>query len=207
LTFGTGDANWLPRLPMVRSAVRAMDVLAALLGSDAGGNTAINKFVVAGGSKRGWTTWLTAAVDTRVVAIVPIVIDVLNVRACTINHYASYGFWAPAVGDYTRHKIHGRMETPGYAELLKIVDPYSYRGPTSNAKHSDALRRQRRIEFLREHAAARRPVIFRRSRNSSPPWCVIRIAPTAAQRSNRSPITSSSSGQGYAKIMSKSSGA
>jgi PhoPQ-activated pathogenicity-related protein len=33
------------------------------------------KFVVSGGSKRGWTTWTAAAVDKRVVAIVPASID------------------------------------------------------------------------------------------------------------------------------------
>jgi PhoPQ-activated pathogenicity-related protein len=123
----TGDATWLPRLPMVKSAVRAMDAVTELLGSDKGGKTSIKKFVVAGGSKRGWTTWLTGAVDRRVVALVPIVIDVVNVRACKINHFSSYGFWAPAVGDYTHHKIHERMDTPRYADLLKIEDPYFYR--------------------------------------------------------------------------------
>jgi PhoPQ-activated pathogenicity-related protein len=123
----TGDTTWLPRLPMVKSAVRAMDAVTELLASDKGGKTAIKKFVVSGGSKRGWTTWLTGAVDQRVAAIIPIVIDVVNVRACKMNHYAAYGFWAPAVGDYTRHKVHERMETPQYAEILKIVDPYSYR--------------------------------------------------------------------------------
>jgi PhoPQ-activated pathogenicity-related protein len=123
----TGDTNWLPRLPMVKSAVRAMDAVSEFLASEAGGKTAIRKFVVGGGSKRGWTTWLTAAVDPRVTAIIPIVIDVVNVRACKMNHFASYGFWAPAVGDYTRHKIHERFDTSEYTELLKIVDPYSYR--------------------------------------------------------------------------------
>jgi PhoPQ-activated pathogenicity-related protein len=123
----TGDATWLPRLPMVKSAVRAMDTVTALLGSDQGGKIPVTKFVVAGGSKRGWTTWLTGAADRRVVAIVPIVIDVVNVRACSINHFCSYGFWAPARGDYNRHKIHERMDTLAYAALLKIVDPYSYR--------------------------------------------------------------------------------
>src|SRR5206468_8597080 len=55
----TRDPTWLPRLPMVKSAVRAMDTVTALLGGEQGGKTAVNKFVVAGGSKRGWTTWLT----------------------------------------------------------------------------------------------------------------------------------------------------
>jgi PhoPQ-activated pathogenicity-related protein len=123
----TGDATWLPRLPMVKSAVRAMDAVTAFLAGDQGGKTTIKKFVVSGGSKRGWTTWLTGAVDSRVSAIIPIVIDVVNVRACKMNHFAAYGFWAPAVGDYTRHKVHERFDTPQYADLLKIVDPYSYR--------------------------------------------------------------------------------
>ena len=89
-----------------------MSDLTEFLASDQGGKTAVKKFVVSGGSKRGWTTWLTGAVDPRVSAIIPIVIDVVNVRACKMNHYASYGFWVPAVGDYTRHKVHERFDTP-----------------------------------------------------------------------------------------------
>ncbi len=123
----TGDTGWLPRLPMVKSAVRAMDAVTEFLASAEGGKTTVKKFVVMGGSKRGWTTWLTGAVDSRVTAIIPIVIDVVNVRPSMMNHYSAYGFWAQAVGDYTRHKIHERFDTPAFAELLKIVDPYSYR--------------------------------------------------------------------------------
>ena len=122
----TGDATWLPRLPMVKSAVRAMDTVTELLAGDKGGKTAIKHFVVSGGSKRGWTTWLTGVVDKRVTAIIPVVIDVVNVRACSMHHYAAYGFWAPALGDYTRHKVHQQADNPRYAELLKIVDPYCY---------------------------------------------------------------------------------
>lgn len=123
----TGDPGWLPRFPMVKSAVRAMDTVTALMGSEKGGKVSVKKFVVAGGSKRGWTTWLTGAVDKRVVAIVPIVIDVINVKKCTDNHWSAYGFWAPAVGDYVRHGIRARRETPEYAALNRLVDPYSYR--------------------------------------------------------------------------------
>lgn len=123
----TGDATWIPRFPMVKAAVRCMDAVTEFLASEAGGKVAVKKYVVAGGSKRGWTTWLTGAVDSRVVAVVPAVIDVLNVKAASINHYSAYGFWAPALGDYSKHKIHDRFDTPQYDELLKIEDPYAYR--------------------------------------------------------------------------------
>ena len=49
-----------------------MDTLTSLTASEEGGSDPVNKFVVAGASKRGWTTWLTGAVDKRVVALVPI---------------------------------------------------------------------------------------------------------------------------------------
>src|SRR5207248_8492406 len=74
----TGDETWPLRLPMTKSAVRAMDTIAAVLASPEGGGVKVGKFVVSGGSKRGWTTWTTAAVDPRVVAIVPASIDLLN---------------------------------------------------------------------------------------------------------------------------------
>lgn len=123
----TGDETWVARLPMVKSAVRAMDTVQALLAGPAAAKLKIDKFVVAGASKRGWTTWLTAAVDRRVVAIVPIVIDVLNVRISMKHHHAAYGFWAPAVQDYVHHGIPQREDTPEYAALLRIEDPYEYR--------------------------------------------------------------------------------
>jgi PhoPQ-activated pathogenicity-related protein len=123
----TGDDTWPARLPMVKSAVRAMDAIQAFAASPEAGGIKLEKFVVAGGSKRGWTTWDTAAVDPRITAIVPIVIDVLNVRVSMQHHFDAYGFWAPAVGDYVEHKITDRQDAPEYIELLKIEDPYSYR--------------------------------------------------------------------------------
>lgn len=123
----TGDETWPLRLPMTKSAVRAMDTVTAFCGEQAQGRTKVEKFVVAGASKRGWTTWTTAAVDDRVVAIVPLVIDVLNVSPTMEHHYRAYGFWAPAVGDYTALRLMERRDDPRYGELLKIEDPYSYR--------------------------------------------------------------------------------
>ncbi len=123
----TGDETWPARLPMVKSAVRAMDCVQELLASEQGGKVEIEKFVVAGGSKRGWTTWCTAAVDPRVAAIVPIVIDVLNVNTSMQHHVGAYGFYSLAINDYVQHKIMQRMHDPRLKQLYEIEDPYSYR--------------------------------------------------------------------------------
>ena len=125
--LGTGDPRWAPRNAMVKSAVRAMDTMTAVMASDAGGQAAVDRFVVAGGSKRGWTTWLTGAVDPRVVAIIPIVIDVVNVDPSMRHHFAAYGFWAPSVGNYVDHGIMAELDHPRLQELYRLVDPYFYR--------------------------------------------------------------------------------
>jgi PhoPQ-activated pathogenicity-related protein len=123
----TGEARWLPRLPMTKAAVRAMDTVTEFLKSEAGGGLAVDRFVVCGGSKRGWTTWTTAAVDNRVVAIVPFVIDLLNLEPSMIHHWRAYGFWAPAIADYEQMGIMNWMGTPQFRALLREVEPYEYR--------------------------------------------------------------------------------
>ncbi len=123
----TGDETWPARLPMTKSAVRAMDAVQELLASDAGGKVKVEKFVVAGGSKRGWTAWCTAAVDARVAAVVPFVIDVLNVTPSIKHHVAAYGFYSLAIKDYFDHRLVQRMDEPRNAALMEIEDPYAYR--------------------------------------------------------------------------------
>lgn len=123
----TGDARWPARLPMTKSVVRAMDAITAFCGSPEGGGIKIGRFVVSGGSKRGWTAWTTAAVDRRVTAVAPAVIDVLNVEKSLQYQYRSYGFWAPALNDYVRMRIMDWFTTPQLRALLRIEDPYNYR--------------------------------------------------------------------------------
>jgi PhoPQ-activated pathogenicity-related protein len=123
----TGDTRWAARLPMTKSAVRAMDTITAFCASPTGGGTAVNTFVVAGGSKRGWTTWTTAAVDRRVIGICPIVIDLLNIVPSFDHHYRAYGYFAPAVDDYVKAGVMDWMGTPQFKRLMKLVEPYEYR--------------------------------------------------------------------------------
>ena len=124
--MASGDPTWLARFPMVKASVRAMDTVQSFLAQNARPSQQVEHFVVAGASKRGWTTWVTGAVDNRVSAIAPVVIDVLNLDANMRHHYAAYGFWAPAVGDYVQHNIFQRRDDPRLRKLYTLVDPYYY---------------------------------------------------------------------------------
>jgi PhoPQ-activated pathogenicity-related protein len=123
----TGDSKWPARLPMTKAAVRAMDTVTAFSSSAEGGQLKVDRFVVSGASKRGWTTWTTAIVDKRVVAIIPLVIDLLNIEPSMLHHYAAYGFWAPSIQDYTSFRIMDWTGTPEYRALMKIEEPFEYR--------------------------------------------------------------------------------
>jgi PhoPQ-activated pathogenicity-related protein len=122
----TGDENWPLRLPMTKAVVRAMDAVQEFCASEAGGGITVKDFVVVGASKRGWTTWTTGIVDARAKAIIPMVIDLLNIIPSFRHHQAVYGFWAPAIDDYQNMHIMDRMETPEYKALMEIVEPYEY---------------------------------------------------------------------------------
>jgi len=123
----TQDPTWPLLLPMAKSAVRAMDTVQDHLTKATDGKVQIKDFVVSGGSKRGWTTWLTAAVDKRVRAIAPIVIDVLNMGPQMEHHFAAYGFYSEAIGDYEQMKVLNRMGSQGGSDIRNFVDPYEYR--------------------------------------------------------------------------------
>ena len=120
-----GDSFWPLQLPMVKSTVKCMDAVQQFA-QDTAGKTVTN-FVVAGGSKRGWTAWLTAAVDLRVSALAPIVSDLLNMSRSFPHHWACYGFWAPALQPYQDMNIFDALATPRGEQLIEIVDPYQYR--------------------------------------------------------------------------------
>lgn len=123
----TGDEKWPLRLPMTKAAVRAMDAVTGFLASPDGGRVKVDQYVVSGGSKRGWTTWTTAAVDKRVVAIMPAVIDLLNIEPSFLHHYRAYGAYSSDVDDYVKAGIMQWNGTAEYHNLMRIVEPFSYR--------------------------------------------------------------------------------
>jgi hypothetical protein len=90
-------------------------------------NEAIERFLVTGASKRGWTTYLTAAVDSRVKAMAPIVIDMLNMKAHTQWAEKMFGKQSEQIHDYTDLNLIDKMDEPGMIQLRQWVDPYHYR--------------------------------------------------------------------------------
>ena len=123
--LNTKDENWPLLFPMVKSVVKAMDVLQAFGKQELG--EPINKFTVAGASKRGWTAWLTAAVDPRVGAIAPVVIDMLNMRAQMPRQLKAFGAYSSRLAPYSSRGLLPIPETPEGQRLLSMVDPWAYR--------------------------------------------------------------------------------
>jgi PhoPQ-activated pathogenicity-related protein len=131
----TGDPEWLVQFPMTKAVVRAMDTVQTFAVETSGwpDPPRIDDFIIIGGSKRGWATWLTAAVEaqkgaaSRIRAILPASIDLLNLGRHFRHHWEAYGFYAPAIQDYVEFDVpcRARLAAAG-TTMLELIDPYSY---------------------------------------------------------------------------------
>jgi PhoPQ-activated pathogenicity-related protein len=120
----TGDDDWPLLAPMAKSAVRAMDATQEATKKEWGLD--VKTFTITGASKRGWTTWLTGAVDDRAVAIAPMVIDMLNMSEHTKLQKASFeGKSSEQISEY--EGLDQQIDTARGVALRKIVDPWEYR--------------------------------------------------------------------------------
>ena len=119
------DLTWPLLFPMVKSAVRSLDAIQAFATGVL--EHEINRFVISGGSKRGWTTWLTGAGDPRVEAIAPMVIDMLNMPESINYHITAWGDYSVQIQDYVNLGIAQDVNTRDGQELTAMIDPFSYR--------------------------------------------------------------------------------
>ena len=101
----------------------------------------IDEFTVTGASKRGWTTWTIGAVDKRVKAMAPLVLDCLNMRAAfrsviwTITWQAAnnvfsdwwqnLGGWSFALGQYYNEDLTKYIDDPVFDKMADVIDPFT----------------------------------------------------------------------------------
>lgn len=119
------DFTWPLLFPMTKSAIVAMDAVQQYARKEL--NRKVNRFVVSGASKRGWTTWLTGSQDPRVVAIAPMVIDVLNMPVNIDYQKKVWGDYSIQIDDYVKLGLAQDLSTPAGKDLATMIDPYSYR--------------------------------------------------------------------------------
>ncbi len=118
------------QIPMAGAVTRAMSLAERELAS-----LGVDRFVVSGISKRGWASWLAAIADSRVEAIVPFGADVLDMQALLAHLHHSYGGnWPIAMQPYVAEGIDRLIDTPRFADLMRIIDPLRYLDSASAAR-------------------------------------------------------------------------
>lgn len=116
----TGDRSWPLLVPMVRAVRTAMTLLSNLKVASQ------DSFIVVGSSKRGWTTYLTAATDARVRAFSVLAFDFVRFDA-QIAAYRQGVSPSKELSQYDRLGIFSTTPNPRLKELFTLVDPYRYK--------------------------------------------------------------------------------
>lgn len=125
--YGAGDRTALARLPMVKSVTAAMTAIQEWSNAEVRARPAIRSFILSGASKRGWTAWLAALLDPRVLGVAPSVINILNTNASIKHQWESIGQFSPALAPYVKHKvIPEQIGTRRQDDINSIEDPFSY---------------------------------------------------------------------------------
>ena len=119
----SSDPIRLVRFPMVKAGFQALRALEEFAAQQF--QVTVDQFGVAGASKRGWVTWLMGAVSPpgRVICIMPLVLDVLNLDAVLHHQFRSYGGWTWAFADYLALNVTAFMDTPAFLAMRQQIDP------------------------------------------------------------------------------------
>ena len=118
----------LPFFPMAKAGFQAMKAAQEFIGRSKIGN--VRSFLVSGGSKRGWTTWLIAGATcdecVEIAAIAPVVPIVPNLGKNFHIQWQSYDGFTFAIRDYTGVNLTGHLDTPEFKKCEQLIDPKFY---------------------------------------------------------------------------------
>lgn len=116
----SADASWPLLFPMVASVVKGIDTLEQVLDERS------LQVVLIGASKRGWTTYLTAALDSRIVAMVPAVFEMISMQEQIALMRRRYGRDSEKIRPYTALGLTDSLRDPLVAKLISWIDPIEY---------------------------------------------------------------------------------
>ncbi len=112
-------------LPMAVSIVRALDLIQTELQPK---DYNVSGFILSGASKRGWAAWLATISDERIKAIVPIVIDIYNMKSQFMKLNKVYAnHWPIALYPYYKINLYKFLENDNFNSLIQIEDPLAYK--------------------------------------------------------------------------------
>jgi len=127
LALETDDFTWALMAPITKASVQGMDIIQEFLRQRHLGRTVVRSFVLTGHSKRGYTTWLAAALDDRVAGVAPVSYDLMNMP----EQFALQDISWPALSEEQdanlEFDLYNRLKTDTGRRLIADVDPYAYR--------------------------------------------------------------------------------
>jgi len=124
-------AEWLARLPMAKGAFQSMRSAQHFINTKLAA-AAIDGWVVAGASKRGWTTWAVGSATctgencVNIVGLAPLVPIAPDIRQVVHRQWRSYGGFTFAFKDYTDVNLTQHMDDPRMIDAMSVVDPKYY---------------------------------------------------------------------------------
>jgi PhoPQ-activated pathogenicity-related protein len=137
LETGGTEHERLLLMPMAKAAVLAFNATSDILQQVQCGRglskypcrkAPLEKYMPWGYSKRGWTAWLTAAVDyKRVAAVNPIVLSFLNMIPNFHHYWRAFGGWSFAMSPYYQQNITKTLDDDLNIEAAKILDPFTFK--------------------------------------------------------------------------------
>jgi PhoPQ-activated pathogenicity-related protein len=127
--------EWISYFPMGKAAIKTMDATTEFVAQKFG--RTLKRWVTAGASKRGATTWFTgAAADPRIIGIIPVVFDVLSFRAGVQHMWQTLGNWTFAFTDYRDMNVTLYLNdgSDNLDVLAAQMDPLAYKENLTMAK-------------------------------------------------------------------------